>query len=194
MGLKGRILLMCAALGAAAVWGCAPNNQNHAPVCPYGQVLSYSQAGYNCNFVSLVPAGYNTLQTAAQPVGPGSVLNPPIAQCPGGQTLVNWEGTWLCYFTQTLYPPGGSSPQTPVPPAGLGGEYCTSGGVGVTPYYGGYAGGVNPYSYTQNLVVTCSPGFMCQPGGSAAGTVVGGVGMSYGTPGTCVYSGYQGTY
>jgi hypothetical protein len=194
MGFKQKLILL-SVLSAAALWGCAQNSENHAPICPYGQVLAYDVTGYNCHYESLVPAGYNTLQATQQTGTANAVLTPPVQSCPSGQTLIYWSstagcaGVWLCYFSQEIYPPGGSSPQAAVPPAGLGGEYCTGGTTGAYAY--GYANTCN--NVQSNLTVSCTPGFQCQAGGAAQsnGSTLG-LGTGYGQAGTCVYTGYHG--
>lgn len=192
MGLKSKLVIL-GSLVAGIIWGCAQNNENHAPICPYGQVLAYNVSGYQCNYISLVPAGLNTLSATQQTGAPNAVLTPPIQACPAGQTLIYWSstancaGVWLCYFSQEIYPPNGNSPQSAVPPAGIGGEYCTGGGVGAYPYA--------PYAMntcnniTSNLTVSCSPGFQCQAGGVSTAATLGTI---YGQAGTCVYTGYHG--
>jgi hypothetical protein len=136
--------------------------------------------------------------------GPGSVLTPPVQSCPGGQTLVNWTGSWFCYFTDEIYPAGGNSPETAIPPSGRGGEYCTSVGMNFSYYGYGYNQMNNGYNsnYMTNMYVVCSPGYRCMAA-NGTNTVNNGYnngyyngyntyGTGYGQSGSCVLTGYYG--
>jgi hypothetical protein len=202
MNFKGTVTLLIA-LAALAV-GCA-KQENHAPVCPYGQVLSYNQGTYTCAFVNMSATsymgynGYNNQQPVQQAPGMTQMVSPPVLNCGNtNQTLVNWNGTWLCYTNDVIYPPNDNSPGGVTPPPGRGGEFCTSVGMaGVTGMYG-----YNPYGTTasmggSNMYVSCSPGFVCQSSGqtTSPNQIANPYGMSmYGQSGTCVFQGYHGSY
>lgn len=208
MKLQGQLVRFFAfalMIAATYVVGCAKNQHKHAPVCPYGQVLTYDDSGYVCRFAS-VGYGYNNYNMNMNMYGnnmPGSVINTPIANCPvSGQILVNWRGQWYCYFNDQIYPGGGDSPVGVIPPPGRGGEFCTSVGMSNYGYNNyntyGYNQGYNGYNtnmYGSNTVM-CSIGFQCvaqqtqvDPNNPQAWTTTG---FGFGQSGTCQYTGYRG--
>lgn len=179
-----KILFFAAVVGVAAFVGCGKKDGKHAPVCPYGQVLTYDDRGYNCRFISLNPFNYNQQ---------GGVLNPPISSCPiANQVLVNWRTSWLCYWHETIYPSGGDSPTGIVPPPGRGGEYCTANGAsnygnnGYNNYFPGSAAGGNYNVGVNDYSVICSPGFFCDSNMNTNSN-----NQNYGQGGTCRFSGYH---
>ncbi|MCC6277171.1 MAG: hypothetical protein IT289_04565 [Oligoflexia bacterium] len=224
-------------MAVVAFVGCSKKNDHkHAPNCPYGQVLFYDDTGYSCRYVNMYgsygqqpyggyqqpyggyqqPYGYPQQNGAYQGQAAQGVT-PPVANCQiPNQTLINWKGTWLCYTNDVLFPSNGDSPTGTTPPAGRGGEFCTSVGYGGYQSYGGdqqpyggyqqpYGGYQQPYGGYGSGAVVCSPGFTCQPAAQPAATTdpynsynpyggyqqpYGGYGM--GQSGTCVYQGYRG--
>jgi hypothetical protein len=193
-----------ALISAGFLMGCAKDQRKHAPVCPYGQVLTYNDSGYVCQFANVGMSGYqnpysyNNYNMYNQQGGMGMV-QAPISACPiANQVLVNWRGQWLCYNNDQIYPGGGDSPVGMIPPPGRGGEFCTS--VGQTSQWGNTwnqwgnnnSWGNNSYS------VTCSPGFQCvaqqqQIDPNNPNQVQQNYGVyGYGQSGTCQYgNGYR---
>lgn len=213
-----KLILGLAVLGSALSFlNCGKNNVEHAPACPYGQILTFDGQAYSCRNISLTgPQGFN--QPNNQQVG---MLSPPISQCPNtgaeAQELVYWVNTYYCMYSSILRPNDNNSPKSQLPPQGKGGEFCTSAGLNSSYYYNnnynnnynntGYnTGTINPY---QN-VVSCQPGYQCQANGQSNypgmspvpgqtqypqypnNTYQQNPYSAYGTPGVCTFSGYRG--
>jgi hypothetical protein len=189
---KSKILWLAATVAtvsALAFIGCQKKeDRHHAPVCPYGQVLSYEQAGWTCRYITFNNNQFGQFpqqQPNPQQQVQTGVLTPPLslpgANCnigaqpvPGQpvsnaqQTLVSWTniGLWTCMYDDLLRPGGSDSPVAPVT---RGGETCTLGyGAGMyQQQYGYQQQQYGQFGMTGNMV-SCSTGFTCMPAQAAA--------------------------
>jgi hypothetical protein len=163
--MKKLVWILTAAVMAVVACAQKKEQKNHAPMCSYGQVLSYQDStGYSCKVAINNTSGYGgSSQYDSQYYGGLQAVYVPVLYCLNStntpdvnQTLVQWNNSFICMYNDMLRPEGSDSPKGYFP-VGRGGEWCNASSVICAPGY---------YCQMANQNLNGTPGVTSQVGGS----------------------------